>query len=142
MVEADLQRAFRAEAEALHVFLEGWLRGSLARARIAGFAAALEPDFEIVEPTGATRSRAEILAQIEAAHGRRAGETPAFSIRIAACRLRHAGDGLVLGTYEEWQTGAGPTTLRRVTAAMRRRGDARNGLGWFHLHETWAPAAG
>lgn len=140
MDRTELQQAFRAEAEALHVFLEGWLRGSLPRARIGEFAAALEPDFEIVEPGGAIRARTEILAQIEAAHGRRAGETPGFAIRIAACRLRHADAGLVIGTYEEWQSGAGPATLRLVTAVMRRRADARHGLAWFHLHETWGPA--
>lgn len=135
----DLDAA-RTEIEALHVFLEGWLRGDLPRDAdlfAREFAALFDPGFRMLPPDGGALDRDRVIAAIEGAHG----ASPILRIRIRHTELRGAGGDLVAAAYEEHQTGAAraaaPNHARRSTALFRRDPGARNGLLWLHLHETW-----
>lgn len=135
----DLDAA-RAEIDRLHVFLQGWIGGTLPRD--AGlfdrdFAAVFDPDFWMLPPDGGAMDRDRVLAAIEGAHGANAG----LRIRIRNAALRGAGGDLVAAAYEEHQRGASravaPDHARRSTVLFRRDPGAPHGLAWLHLHETW-----
>lgn len=139
--EAEWLARARAEIEALHRFIEGWLGGTLPRAAdaFAPFGRAMAPSFVIVGPGGVATDRAALLAGFEAAHGAQANISPPFAVRIEDVRLRQAlGDRAML-TYEEWQEHAGGLTGRLSSVLLGRADDAPRGLAWLHLHETWLP---
>ncbi len=122
-----------AEIERLHDVIAGWFRGEIAADRFdPDFAAALHPEFEIVEPSGRRSTREALLDPIRAAHG----ANPDFRIAIEEPRLLGTWPGLALATYVEFQTGArnsAPENRRRSTALFAEVGGR---WLWRHLHET------
>ncbi|SEH01986.1 hypothetical protein SAMN05444920_12342 [Nonomuraea solani] len=109
-----------------HQVIERWLTGAAARTEFAAFADAHAPGFTLIGPDGAVLSRAEILAQVESAHGK----APDLTITIANVRVIAESGGLLVATYEEWHGTRG----RRATAVLRT-----TPWRWVHLHETWIP---
>jgi hypothetical protein len=135
---SDLGAQVRAEIEALHDFLTGWFSGALPEGDEAfarGLADHLQPDFEIVLPSGTVHDRDGLLTPIRQAWG----TNPGFSTTVRDVRVlgEWPAAGLVLAAYVEVQTGARNTTpadnLRRSTVLFERRAGR---LLWRHLHET------
>ncbi|MDX1622850.1 MAG: DUF4440 domain-containing protein [Gemmatimonadota bacterium] len=138
----DLDTACRAEVVDLHDFFAAWFEGRLpdeedAFARVAD---ALAEGFELIGPDGSRRGREEILASIRSNHASHAVADRSFAIRIERVEPRRLGGGLVLATYEEWQTIDGEENGRVSSALFRREPDAPRGVAWIHLHETRLPA--
>ena len=107
------------EIERLHSFIAGWFRGEFDRTDFEpGFAQALHPEFENIQPSGAVLSRADLLEPIRQAHG----ANPDFDIEIEEPRILATWPGLTLATYVEYQTGARnsrPTSSRTSRTAWR-----------------------
>lgn len=136
-----MDQALRDEIEAVHDFLTGWLNGTLPRDHetFSPFAAALDPGFTLISPSGEVTTGRDILASIEHGHGSRGDATNPFRIWIEQPRVAVRMHGHVLGTYEEWQSVRGATTARMSTVLYRRDSTRPTGLRWLHVHETWLP---
>ncbi len=135
---SDLPGEVRAEIETLHDFFTGWFSGALPESDEAfarGLADHLQPDFEIVLPSGTVHDRDAILTPIRQAWG----TNPGFRAVVRDVRVlgEWPGAGLVLAAYVEVQTGARNTTpadnLRHSTVLFERM---TGRLVWRHLHET------
>jgi len=124
-----------AEIEELHQFFEDWLSGALpdTDAAFDRVRQALDPEFRLIPPSGAWRSREDILTGLRRGHG---GD-PDRTIHIRNVRPATEGEQLLLATYEEWQEAGGSTDGRLSTVLFRREDEAPNGLRWVHVHETW-----
>ncbi|MET8332982.1 hypothetical protein ABZV14_02605 [Streptosporangium canum] len=135
--EAADGAACRAEIVRLHEVLERWLSGRAPRTaeEFAAFARAHLPGFTLSGPDGSSLTRDQVLAWVEAAHGR----TPGIGIRIREVELVAADGPLLVAAYQEWQRGTGADRNRRATAVFLRDPAAPHGLRWRHLHETWMP---
>ncbi|MFQ5973360.1 MAG: hypothetical protein ACE5Q3_13605 [Alphaproteobacteria bacterium] len=134
-----MEQACRSEVEDLHRFFVEWMSGSLPRTReaFARVTDVIAPGFLIVSPAGVVTERAPLIAELDAAHGRRVNPQAPFRIWIEKYRRRHPMGDLALVTYEEWQSLAGVTTARISTALFRRKAGTPNGVEWLHVHETW-----
>ncbi|MDH3235186.1 MAG: DUF4440 domain-containing protein [Alphaproteobacteria bacterium] len=135
----DIANGAAAEIRELHVFLEGWLGGKLPRdvETYAGFASMFEPGFVMIGPNGVPTRLDDLLPGLESGHGMRAGTAPPFAIRIENVAPLHIWNEQALVTYEEWQDLPDGTTARQSSVLFRRAPEARNGVRWLHLHETW-----
>ena len=135
----DIAKGAAGEIRGLHVFLEDWLGGKLPRdaETYAGFTSMFEPGFVIIGPNGATTRLDDLLPNLEGAHGARAGTTPPFAIRIETVTPLHIWGDQALVAYEEWQDLPEGTTARQSSVLFRRAPEARHGVRWLHLHETW-----
>ncbi|ACZ91710.1 DUF4440 domain-containing protein [Streptosporangium roseum] len=135
--EADVAAACRAEIVRLHEVIERWLSGRAPRTaeEFDAFAGSLLPGFTLSGPDGPSLTRDQVLAWVEAEHGR----TPGIEIRIREVELVAADGSLLVAAYQEWQRGTGADRNRRSTAVFLRDPAAPHGLRWRHLHETWMP---
>jgi hypothetical protein len=126
-----------AEINELHQFFEDWLTGTLSEtdAAFERVERALGPRFRLIHPSGAWRSRDDILKGLRRGYG---GQ-PDLTIRIRDVRLRETGESLLLATYEEWQEAGDSSDARLSTVLFRRAEEGPNGLRWVHVHETWMP---
>jgi hypothetical protein len=120
----------------LHDFFADWLTGRLddTDAIFDRAAAALDPAFQLVAPSGDLTEMAPLLDQIRAGHGSR----PNFTIGVDQIRARQVGGGLWLATYYEHQTTPDGATRRISSALLARDQAAPLGVSWLHVHETWA----
>lgn len=142
MENQKLLREVRAEIEAAHRFISAWFRGEgpeSAEAFAAGLADRIAPGLINIQPAGRVLTGEELLSSIQDRHG----ANPLFRIEIGDVALRHVGgDGSVLATYVEKQSGArqsNPENDRISTVLMRRRADD-GALEWLHIHETAVPS--
>jgi hypothetical protein len=128
----------RREIEALHQFFEDWLSGERPETAAAfrRVDRALRPGFRLVHPSGAERSRDDILTGLRGAHG----SQPGLTIEIRNVQLCGAGAQLLAATYEEWQRSADTEDGRLSTVVFARHPEAPHGLRWRHVHETWLQA--
>ncbi len=130
--------AVQSEVEALHRFFVEWFGGACAGTEAElrrGLLQRLDEAFVLVPPAGLVLSRDELTASIKAGYG----SNPAFRIAIRNVQVRRAWDGHLLATYEEWQRNArasSPPDNARIASVLF---DARDGLKWLHVHETWLP---
>ncbi|AUV82370.1 hypothetical protein C2R22_12550 [Salinigranum rubrum] len=136
MTETDssLVEQCRREVDELHAFFELWFVGELPQQRteLRRFEGVLAEDFRMIQPSGLTRSRDGIVADVFDAHGAHEDvtvETSTFEPRVVG--------ETCLGTYEEWQTTGEERTGRVATVLFRRAEGTPNGVEWVHLHETW-----
>ncbi|NUW32960.1 DUF4440 domain-containing protein [Nonomuraea sp. SMC257] len=121
-----LEELVPAEVVRHHEVIGRWLAGTAPGEAFEEFARAHAPSFTLAAPDGRLMSRAEVLAEVEAAHGR----VPGARIEIRHVTVVAAAGSLVVAAYEEWQQGAG----RRSTVVFERGPSDR--LSWLHLHET------
>lgn len=128
------------ETEDLHQFFEGWLSGRLSNTDGAfrRVGRALAPEFCLIHPSGAWRSRESILTGLRQGHGSR----PDLSIEIRDVRLREEGEELLMATYEEWQWGRETEDGRLSTVLFGKETGGPSGLRWRHVHETWLQEPG
>ncbi|GAA4073096.1 DUF4440 domain-containing protein [Nonomuraea soli] len=119
--------ACEAEIVAHHEVIEGWLRGTVDD--FALFERAQAAGFTLNEPGGARLDRGRVMEWVEGARG----SAPDLKITIVDVRLVAAGETHVVADYIERQ----PTGDRRATVVFVRDREARHGLRWLHLHETW-----
>ncbi len=139
MSHADAD-ACRREIEALHVFFEGWFRGTIdaTEAAFARFVDALADDFEIIPPSGTRVPRATLLVSVRDSHG---SHPNTFEIDIRGVQSRSLADGQFLVVYEEWQRESAqtPWAARVSSAWLSRNPRAPGGFTWHHVHETARP---
>ena len=135
--QPSLDDRCRAEVVELHAFLEAWSNAELPPTdeAFARFGDVIAPSFSIIDPDGETLGREPIVEAIRAAHGRWSDDPG--HIRIENYRLRQAGGGFALATYEEWHELSGETIGRLSSVLFGRDDDAPNGVEWLHLHEVW-----
>ena len=140
--EADLLREIRAEIEAVHRFISAWFRGEELRSA-AAFSAGLgdrfAPGLINIQPAGRILTREALLSSIQDRHG----ANPRFRIEISEVALSHVGgDGLVLATYVERQSGARHSSPEndRISSVLMRRRPETGALVWLHIHETAVPS--
>ena len=123
------------EVDGLHAFFELWFVGELPQTRdaLARFSDVLAEEFQLIQPSGLTRSRNGISTDVFDAHGVHDDVT----IETSTFEPRDADGDRCLGTYEEWQTVGDDRTGRVSTVLFRRASATPNGVEWVHLHETW-----
>jgi hypothetical protein len=80
--------------------------------------------------------RQTLLDRMRGAYGK---SQAGARIWIEDFQLRSVHDGVAVVTYVEWQEVGGQKRGRLSTAVLRARDDARNGVEWLHVHETWLP---
>jgi hypothetical protein len=118
-----------------HRFIESWLRGTAAVTDVSAFLEMHTSDFTWYEPDGTLAMLPDLAVAMEKAHG----GSPGLELQIREPRvLLHEdgvphGNGMVVATYEEHQT----DNSRRAVAVFVPDPEARNGLRWRHLYETW-----
>ena len=130
-----MSNQYQAEIIRLHQFFVDWFTGRLpktAEAR-AAFDEAMGDEFVIISPTGAVSGRGQTVDNIDKAHGAMSD----ISIWIENVTVRQQIGELVIVTYEEWQTRGKNTTRRLSTVLFQQAPQARYGLYWLHVHETW-----
>lgn len=132
-----MEAKIEADVRALHEFFQEWFRGSLPQddAGFARFPDTLADDFEIVSPNGLPSSRGQVIDRVRAAHG----QDPQARIWIENARVRAAGQGVWICTYEEWQGEGANARGRLSTAVMREDAERPMGLAWLHVAEVWLP---
>jgi hypothetical protein len=132
-----LAEAGQREIVALHDFFQAWYRGTADDRDFRQFEAALADDFVIVVPDARILQREAI---IEAVRGQRASD-PGIVVEIRNVHAHRSDSDSAVFTYEEWQmrTGEPPRGLLS-TVVFALDPNARAGLRWLHVHETWLPA--
>jgi hypothetical protein len=129
----------RAEVYAFHRFLTKWYagRGQPDKLLFSEFTDVLDRDFALVTPYGRTIGRAELVDAVWRAYGAHASSARPFKVWVERFDGRILSDNLHLGTYEEWQWVDARTRVRQTTAIFRKSEQARHGVEWVHVHETW-----
>ncbi len=131
-----LTDSVRQQVEARHRFFAAWFGGTLpAREETfrERFLDHFHPGFTFVSSTGSVSDLDGLASEVRAAHG----ASPGLAIAVHDIRIRHATDGAILATYEEWQRHDGD--LAAVVASVwLERADT---LRWLHVHETALNAA-
>jgi len=132
--------ACRKEVIELHQFFQDWNLGKLERTedQFRRFSSVMADEFEIISPGGGRMARTEIFDRVRGGHGSSKGAD--FRIWIENYRSRPIGDGLLLVTYEEWQSQDGKDIGRVSTAVFRRESGSPTGVTCLHVHETWLPS--
>lgn len=125
----------KREIETLHEFFTDWYAGETDSDAIDRLSNALAHEFEMVDPDGNRRPRAEVIEMVETGYGQY--EPGEFSIAIEHVELRWASDDHALVRYEEHQFGSDDTTVRLSTALFAAKPTAPNGVVWRDLHETF-----
>jgi hypothetical protein len=131
----------RREVIELYQFFQDWFNGKIELTD-EGFSRlrdVVADGFQIIFPNGQIVDRADLLERVRAAHGTDAVVGPPLRIWVDGYRSRAIDEGLQLVTYQEWHQDEGAPRGRRVTAVLRRRSGARNGVEWLHVHEVWLP---
>ncbi|MEM8742256.1 MAG: hypothetical protein AAGE13_12290 [Pseudomonadota bacterium] len=130
-----------AETKRLHVVLEDWLVGAVAKTDTAflPFSEALAPELEVISPNGSRTGHAALLSEFYGIHGVLAEDRAAFRIRVENAAAREIAPGLALATYEEWHERGEEMSARLTSVLMRAAPDAPGGVVWLHVHETWLP---
>ena len=137
-VSAALQQAVQDEIITLHDLFQAWFRGESggADAEFARFERALAPGFTIVTPDGRALDRSGILTAVRSGYGR----DSSARIWIESAQVRHASDGVIVATYEEWQQSSAEPSHGRLSTAILQEDPATAGAFlWLHVHETWLP---
>ncbi len=134
-------RAAREVTE-LHQFFAQWFRAELTKdgPDFARFSTVPPRGFHIIPPSGNLIEKAPLLSGLKAAHGQWHADGSA-RIWIENLRTRSLAEGLILVTYEEWQTRDGETRGRISSAILQADAEAPNGLIWLSVHETWLASA-
>ncbi len=136
--EDTMEDRCRLEVEELHQFFQDWTTGVLEATDegFERFASVTADSFAIIAPSGRMTGHQALLDGMRGAHGK----TPVQArIWIENFELRRVEGDVAIVTYEEWQEIAGQKRGRLSTAVFRAREDARNGVEWLHVHETWLP---
>ncbi len=128
-----------AEVFAFHRFLTRWYSGRDQPDKLlfTEFTDVLDPQFQLVTPFGRIVQRAELVDRVWKAYGAHASASRPFKVWVERFEGRTIADGLHLALYEEWQWVDARTRVRQTTALFRQSEQARNGVEWVHLHETW-----
>ena len=132
----------RPEIESLHRFFVRWFGGqcpSSAAEFETNFTVRFDPDFKLIQPSGALLSLSELSEAVRLGHG----SNPEFRIEIRNARVHRQDAGLVLATYEEWQRNAKaskPPNNGRIATVLFESVPADRDLRWLHVHETWLPS--
>lgn len=140
---ADLPGPARVEREVreLHRFFEQWFRAEVPNTDEAygRFASALDGEFVIVPPSGASVPHAELLKGLRAAYGSQRDRAEEYAIRVENVSAREVAEGTWLVRYEEWQDEGSESKGRQSSAVLAEDDQAPGGFRWLHVHETWLP---
>ena len=137
-MSAALVPQCRDEVVGLHEFFVDWFAGHVSDSAVvfARFTAAVHANFTMVLPSGQLVDKAAVAHGLRSAYGSQAGRD--FRIEIHDVTERHAADGVVVLTYQEWQfEGPRVGNARTSTAVFVAAPHAPNGVVWRHLHETF-----
>ncbi|MCC7410039.1 MAG: hypothetical protein IT495_00185 [Gammaproteobacteria bacterium] len=141
---AAVAQRVRAEIVELHEHFVTWYAGRCDADDATFerfFSCRFSPDFAIVLPAGTLHAGVDFLPVLRAGHGSNAD----FRICIRDVRVREAGAGLVVATYEEWQRNARNSSpadnARLTTAVLVGATHAPRRFAWLHAHETWLPSS-
>ncbi len=126
------------EVHELHRFFEAWLagRGPSNADHYARLEKSLAPGFSIISPNGKEMGRDELIQLLQGSFGER-GE--GFRLWVHALRGHEIAPGIVLVTYEEWQSISGHDRSRKSSAILRCDPEPEGACVWLHVHETWLP---
>lgn len=116
---------WEAEVADLHAFFERWFSGDAARDEIGRLTAALAPGFTLISPDGVVRSKAAVIATVDASHGRSLLAIEVRNLRLLAETPTH-----LIARYEEWHN----ETVGRVSTVVFEHHDGA--LRWLTVHET------
>lgn len=120
------------EIQELHQFFEDYLSGKIASEPMTRFENSMDSSFTIITSDGAIIDRDGIIGYVRDAHNQR----PNFRIWTENVTLCQDFGGLLIVTYEEWQTNDGITTSRTSTVVFKENATQPNGLIWLHVHES------
>ena len=134
-MEADCKK----EIVQLHTFFEEWFNGTLEQTKtnFRRVEEVLDPDFELITPSGIKQSRKELIPLLWEAAGSRVNTKSPLDIWIENYLFRPIGTDLYLVTYEEWQKDEERKRGRLSTAVFKKTVNEYNNLCWLHVHETW-----
>ena len=126
------------EVHELHRFFEAWLagRGPEDAEHFSRLDQSLAPGFTLIAPNGHEFKRDELIHHLENSYGSRGEE---FRLWVHALRGRQLASGIVLVTYEEWQSISGHDQSRRSSAILQCDPEPEGACTWLHVHETWLP---
>lgn len=132
-----------AEVFAFHRFLTKWYAGREQPDKLlfTEFTDVLDPEFVLVTPYGRIVKRDELVDRVWKAYGAHAKASRPFKVWVERFEGRPLSDELHLAMYEEWQWVDARTRVRQTSAIFRKSEQARNGVEWVHVHETWLAAA-
>jgi hypothetical protein len=121
-----------------HVFIEGWLAGTVDRGGDGWrtFADVLDDGFVIVPPSGVAEPKAQLLERFEPAYG----AAPGVRLEIRNGTLVHSSAEIEVVRYEEWQIHETRGNQRVSTAVFAADEATPLGWRWLTLHETALPA--
>jgi len=122
----------------LHEAFEAWLAGRAQRGAegFAAIEAAFAPDFSMIPPDGALLTREAVVTRLAGAHG---GYGSDFRIVIDELSPLFASAEIAAVRYVERQFKDGETRERWSTALIGP-GQAKSGVAWRFVQETWKPS--
>lgn len=123
--------AVAKEIAELHQFFQDYFRGVIDPVAISRFVDAMGDGFTIINSAGHIADRTTIINVIRNAHNQRHN----IKIWTENHQIRQIKEGLIVATYEEWQT-TDETTQRQATVVFQQDEAAPNGLLWLHVHES------
>ncbi|MGJ3239992.1 MAG: hypothetical protein ACFE0Q_14870 [Anaerolineae bacterium] len=123
---------YAQEIHDLHQFFEDYLVGRRSHDPMTRFTGVTDDHFTIVGSDGTVMNRDAIIGYVRDNYSKR----PNFSIWTEQVSLRQHLNGILIVTYEEWQTIDSVTTVRTSTVAFAEDDQQPNGLRWLHVHES------
>lgn len=122
---------WRREIIELHEFFQAYFLAEVDS--IDRFESVLEPDFTMIDPSGATADRDQVIDAVRAGHG----HTRSLVIETSDHTLLAERPGLVVARYVETHHLSSRSNHRITTVVFADRPGLPCGVGWLHAHETW-----
>ena len=124
--------AVSIEIERMLQFIAAWFRGECEPGAFQkGFAEALHPEFQRIQPSGRPLDRIQMIDALRDANG----ASRFFRVEARNIRLVRSTDGTSIATYEEHQRGARNSDIVNVRHAMVLFEHGPR-LRWRYVHET------
>ncbi|RJQ75752.1 DUF4440 domain-containing protein [Pseudonocardiaceae bacterium YIM PH 21723] len=118
-----------------HRLIEAWFNGAVpgTEAELDRILERHEPDAALIGPDGQLCQGEHLIKRLRDGYA----SVPGLSIEIRNVQPVLSTGDLVIASYEEWRRWIGGSNARTSTVVFTLDSDARHGLRWRHLHETW-----
>lgn len=132
----DAESLFIEEIEALHRYLEQWLKGKIPRDKRGPtrLGQALAEDFTVVHPSGVSEGKGDVIRNFASAYNTKPND---YSLDIREIAVEILPGDFCFATYRE--SHGGEVGRSRIACALLRSRVNPRDIEWLFLQETFSP---
>ncbi len=131
----------KKEIIGLHLFFEQWFKAEIENTEktFSRLDNALNPNFQLIMPTGDLSSREQIIYQIKTSYASHKNDNTPYRLWVKNVQHRLTIGDVCLMTYEEWAEVHGKVNARLSSALFKKNSNTINNVEWIHVHEVFIP---